>query len=682
MTYKTYEEMSQQEKRDFWHRRVTSSKHVIMDSFEKEIKWYLRYFRNQFSDVLPEALLKSERVDVNIIYPIIKTMIPKLYFQDPKCFIKAGQEKVIVPQMLYNDETGEESAFNDPITGAPVIDEYDGQRSAQIVQNALNVNIREAKLKGNVKMAIYDAELGNYGAIKTGWGLEQGVPQMGEGGYISHREDTDPEMAYGIRLKPWTVYPDLSDFYNQAWTAVGYCVHPEQLKRDKRLKNTEGILGTAKPAENMKKAFKNMTEADLCLTEYYEIYVKPSSLYPEGAFLILSEEVKEDFLYEGPWPHKKAKSNPIKFLYFNPDPEGGLPVPGVRYYVNQQKMKSMTRRVQWEWGMRALPFIGADLSGCANKAQVEKALKSGMLPKYIDTGGRNPNNVFAAISFPGLGSDFYNLDAQIDRDTSRQVGMIKGVDPYGDSVNLASVAKMTDEGEQIRQSEKADIVKDFLTEILLQWEKHLKEYSGPENYTPMEGEKFPAKWSGDMVNLKTFLEIKPFSMNYEDPTIRRRQWADILNLAISPANIQALGMQGAQMDVVRIWQRILESFDEKDIEGFLISGEEKPEAQVSRAIQEIFDKLQGVPHQVLPTDNHQVHILIHDMATKMGIVDMTEEIMAHQQAMMTGNGPGGGNKEGLPVNGQAASQEMMMQPTTPSAANQKVAVAREAERTR
>ena len=85
--YKTYEEMTRKEQRDFWHRRVTSSKSVIQDAFEKEVKWYLRFFRNQFQDILPEALLKSERVDVNVIYPIIKAMIPKLYFKDPKCFI-------------------------------------------------------------------------------------------------------------------------------------------------------------------------------------------------------------------------------------------------------------------------------------------------------------------------------------------------------------------------------------------------------------------------------------------------------------------------------------------------------------------------------------------------------------------------------------------------------------------
>lgn len=680
--YKTYEEMSQKEKRDFWHRRVTSSKTVIKDSFEKEVRWYLRYFRNQFSDVLPEALLRSERVDVNIIYPIIKSMIPKLYFQDPKCFIKAQEEKIVMPVTLYNDETEEEAPAVDPVTGEPIVNEYDGPTSALILQSTINTNIRTAKLKNNVKSAIMDAELGNYGVIKTGWGLDKGVPGMDGSGYIASREDVG-ENCYGIRLKPWEVYPDLADFYNQEWTALGYCVHPEQLKRDKRLKNTEEIKGTAKPSESYKKAFSKLSESDMVLTEYYEIYVKPCTLYPKGAFLILSEEVKEDFLYEGDWPHE-SRRNPIKFLYFNQDPEGGLPIPGVRYYVNQQKMTSMVRRVQWEWGMRSIPFVGADLSGVANKTEVQKALRSGMFPKFVDTSGRRPDQVFHPVSFPSLSPDFYNLNAQIDKDVSRQAGTVGAVDPYGSSVELASVAKMTDKDEAIRNSEKSDIVKDLLSEILLQWEDLYKEYAGPENYATIDGQKFPVKWSGDMIRLKTQLEIKPFSMNYEDPTIRRRQWADILNLAISPANIQALAQQGAQMDVVKIWSRILESFDERDVEGFLISGEELPQNMVALAIQEGIDMMAGVPHQVKPTDNDPVHILIHDLFTRAGIVDMTQAHLDHEASMQSKQAmpSGGGNKEGLPVNGEAANQEQMKQPLKPSAANQKVAVAREAAGTR
>lgn len=689
--YKTYEEMEPKERRDYWHRRVKSSAEYINDAHEKEVKQYLRMYRHQFQDLLPETILKSEKVDVNVVYPIIKTLIPKLYFQDPKAFIKALEEKIVMPRMqaALDPNTGMPTdqmiPLTDPLSGQPVVDEYDGPKSALILQGAINENIRAAKLKSQVKLAIYDAHLGFYGALKTGWGNEQGVQTMGDFGFASHREDVNEDIAYGIRLKPWDVLPDLDDFYNQKWTAIKYCVHPEVLKRDKRLKNTAEIKGTAKPDEKKKKLMKHLDQSDTLLTEYYEVYVRPSTEFPEGLFLIISEEVKEDFLYEGVWPYK-TRTSPIKFLYFNPDPEGGLPVPDVRYYANQQKMKSMSRRVSYEFTQRSVPFIVADLTGVSDQKKVEAALRSGQVPRIIvaNTGGKGAQQ-FQGVSFPNLTNDFYKQDAQIDDDISRMVGMVKGVYPAsGNDMEFAAVAKIADQGEAIRQNERADIVKDFLTDILCQWVDYFKEFAGPENYTTIDGQKFPTFWTRDMIQMRTKLEIKPFSMSYEDPVIRRRQWVDLLNLLISPAAIQALAAQGAYVDFLKIINRILETYDERDVESFVVDEAARPENQVGDAIMEGLALQQGIPHQVKPTDNHKVHIMIHEL---MGLPDL---VLEHQAALVAqlppeqgGGGGGGGNQENPNgVNGNAASQEQLMEPLQPSSTNQKVAVEREATKTR
>lgn len=687
--YKTYEEMTPKERRDYWYRRVKSGRDFIKEAFDKEVKSYLRMYRHQFGNLLPEHLLQSERVDVNVIYPIIKTLIPKLYFQDPKAFVKALQEKIVMPRLtaaidpMSGQPTDQLIPLTDPMSGAPMVDEYDGPRSALILQNALNHNIRLANLKYHAKLAILDAHIGFYGAIKTGWGLEQGVASMGDAKIISHREDTENGLAYGIRLNPWDVIPDMEDFYNQAFTAVYYCVHPENLKRDVRLKNTERLEGKAALDPNVKRErFKLMDENDIVRTEYYEIYVKPCALYPEGMFLLLSEEIDDDFLYEGPWPHATT-NNPIKFLYFNPDPEGGLPVPDVRYYANQQKMKSTLRKVAYEYTLRSLPFVGVDLGSVADKAGFEKALRSGSTPKFVRTDGRKPSDVLQAFSFNNLNPDFYRTDSQVDDDVSRVVGMVKGVYPgSGDNVELASVAKIADQGEQIRQNERADIVRDFMASILTQWVDYFKQYAGPENYTPIEGEKFPVFWSRDMIQMKTDLEIKPFSMNYEDPVIRRRQWVDLLNLLASPAVVQVLAMQGASVDFLKVLRRILETYDERDVETFILDAAAKPENQVARAIMEGFNGMQGVPPVIEPTDNHQLHIMIHDLFTKMG-VDMSLHIQEHVAAMSQGmmQKPGGGNAETTtPTKGNAVSQEQMQEPLEPSSQNQEIAVEREATR--
>jgi hypothetical protein len=479
----------------------------------------------------------------------------------------------------------------------------------------------------------------------------------------------------------------MADFYNQEFTAVYYCAHPSKLKNDPRLKNTEQIKGSAKMDEKvLRERGKYLSKEDTVLTEWYEIYVKPCAAYPSGYFLILSEEVEDDFLYESPWPYA-SKHNPIKFLYFNPDPEGGLPIPDVRYYAGQQKAKSAMRKIALEYTMRALPFVGVDFSRLKNAPEVEKALRSGMTPKFVPTNGANPNQVLGAFSHNNLNADFWKYDGVLDDDVSRVVGMVKGVYPgSGEGVGLASVAKIADQGEEIRQNERADTVRDLLTSILSQWVDYYKEFASPENYVVVEGEKFPTKWTAEQIQLRMDLEVKPFSMNYEDPTIRRRQWVDLLNLLGGPAIQAALAAQGAQADFVKMIKRVLETYDERDVETFLITGDMKPENQVTRAIQNAFMIAQtGQLPPLQPTDNHKLFILIYGLFVQLGVPGPFPEAMAmHEQAMMqqVPGSPGGGNPEGLPQVGNAANQDILSQPLKPSAQNSKIAQNREATKTR
>jgi hypothetical protein len=148
--------------------------------------------------------------------------------------------------------------------------------------------------------------------------------------------------------------------------------------------------------------------------------------------------------------------------------------------------------------------------------------------------------------------------------------------------------------------------------------------------------------------------------------------------------VQALGFQGAQIDFLKIVNRILETYDERDVESFVIDEAAKPENQVAQAItenQQLQESaMSGMPNQVkvMPTDNHKLHIILHGL---MGGEFTVEHIAEHQAAMaaqVPGGSPGGGNAEGLPVNGVAVNQEQMREPLRPNATNQKTAVAREA----
>lgn len=656
-------------------RRIKSVHKFIQKKFKDETKVYLSVLRHEFGKLLPEKLLRMDDVDVNIMFPIIKTVIPSLYFQDPKVMAKSDQEKIISP--VFNPETGEQEV--DQLSGQPMQEEFDGPIAAKIFAGALNQNIREADLKNEEKMALVDAQVGFYGAIKCGWGNDQGVKTMGDGAPPSTRV-TLPDMAYGIRLKPWEVLVDMNDFNHPEWIAVRYCVHPDQLKKDPRFKNTEKLEGkVSTDTEKDREIWSAMDEEDKKKVEYFEYYHLPCAQYPEGVYAVVCEEVPDDYLFIGPWPYE-AIEFPIKLIFFNPDPEGGLPTPYARYYIAQQRVKSTLRRVAYEYVQRTLPFVAYDQGKM--DTQGKQKLSSGQIPRTIPVNG-NPDAAINPKSFNNLNPDFYRFDAQVDADVNRMMGILKAGEL--DNIDLASVAKIADVGEKIRISEMADISKDHLRSIIKFWAKLYQQFGSEENYTPLEGEKFPVKWTVKQIQGKFSFDIQPFSMNFEDPVISRRQDIDLLNILIAPPLQQALAAQGISVDYAKRIKALLRKYNDPEIEDSLITEMEKPENQVADAVQENQEiqaaLMQGIPPSnvvVEPTDNHKLHIIIHGLIGDAGLEHMT----AHQQALQTGivGQAGGGNPEGLPTNGSAGNQDMLAAPLNPSIANQKNALRREAKK--
>jgi hypothetical protein len=673
------------ELRHYYGKLVKGVYEYVKERYDGEAKKYVAMLRHEFNGILPERLLMTDRVDVNIVYPIIKTLIPQLYFQDPKVYVKAEEEKIVHPvtEVGVDEVTGEEyeRPVLDPVTGVPLTREYDATKSALIFQNALNNGLDKARVKYQIKRAIVDAELGFYGAIKCGWGNDQGVASMGEGAPPSVREDVSDNLPYAMRLKPWDVGADMRDFYNPEFVYARYTVDPAKLKADKRLQNTEQIEGKTQIHSDLKrKYFKHLSDEDCRQTEYFEVFVKPCARYPQGLFMILTEEVPDDFLYISEWPYQ-ATEFPIKFLFFNPDPEGDLPTPGARYYASQQKALVNSRNAEYEFVQRTMPIMGINLAACKDQDKVAKQVASGQIPRIVAT-MQAPNRVLGGVAFPSIGIDFRQFEANALNDVSRMVGLTSVVTPTANADNqLASALKLSSQDQQIRQNERADIVSDFLRSIVIYWAKLFQEFASPENYTTIEGEKFPVKWTPEEINGKFIFNIKPFSMSYEDPVVKRKQYVDLLNLLASPELRMALAEQGVQTDIARVLRRILETYDERDVENFIIDDMAKAENQVALAVQEneMYMTGQGQMVQVAPTDNHKLHIILHGLSD----VDMSEHMAAHQMAMAEQAGlasPGGGNAEGMPVNGVAANQDLMKQSPRPNPANKKTAIKREASK--
>lgn len=669
------EGQTEQEERDYWWGLVSSFHEYTKEKFDNECQKYIRAFRHEFARN-SQTFNDTNRVDVNVVFPIIKSTITNIYFKDPKCFVKPKQGNFSIPvtQLL---EDGQEQPVIDPMTGMPEIREIDIDKAASKFGSLENLTIKESKLKYAVKSALVDASLMPYGVVKCGFGNDQGVASMGEGAPPSVNETVSNELCYSVRLKPWDVVVDLNSFYNPHWIAIRYCVPFKQLKNDRRLNYTEEIKGKVTSDDAAKqKYFKKAPNIQIKYTEYYEVFVKPCADYPKGAFFMLSEEVESGFLFKSDWPYGKLKKFPVKIFYFNEDPEGDLPVPEVRYYFMQQKAKINLRNAAYEYVQRFAPIVGIDASRAKDPTTLVKQVTSNQLPRYVLFNGR-VDQALTGFTPPPLGTDFYNLDLLMDQDTARTTGMVSPSTPTTDPNQLATSLKIAASGEQLRQSEKADLVTDFITEILECWADLYREFLVTADVS-VDGEKLPVEITNEEIQGRFSFEIKPFSMSYEDPAVLRKQYVDLLNLLASPEARAALAEQGVQVNLVYIIKRILDTYQERDIENFIDDSQAKPETQILDALQEnaMIQSGQGFAVQVAPTDNDKLHILIHQLLGPLG----AEHILQHQasmQAKATGSSSGGGNQEGLPVNGVASNQDLMNQSAQPSPTNQQVAINRE-----
>lgn len=660
--------------RDLWGRRMESGKKFITDQYNKETAKYIRLLRHELKGMLPGDFFNTDAgVDVNVIFPIVKQLIPNLYFQDPKVFVSSLEDKIVVK---LKDENGE--PIIDPATREQITDEFDATRAAVKFKNVLNDNLKEISFKQTIKDVILDAHIGFFGAVKLGWDNEQGVNTMKGNAPPSSRTDVVEDNAFAVRLKPWNVIADMADFYNPQWIAVRYTVQPVILQQDTRLKHTEKIVGNAELGETERKRFwQFLNKEDTILTEYYEIYIRPSANYPEGQYLILSPEVKDDFLFRSNKPYDFNDST-IKLLYFNPDPEGGLPAPDVRYYYGQQKAKSNLRRTEYEYIQRTMPGIAINTSGAKDATKLIKQIESGRIPRVIET-TLDANRVVASVTYPTLNPQFNQFNNTIDNDVAKVSGLFKGViaSGGGQNVKFAEVAKISTEGEQIILTEKGDVVRDFITNIIRTMSKLHKEFGPDERNVFLDDEKSPSKMVRQELQGKIKIEIQPFSMKFEDPTIIRRQLTDLLNLGASPAIGDALQKVGKSVDIAKAFEMIVNTFPNREFESLIVKEEFTPVGQIVLAMKENQALANGEQVPLNDSDIDEIHIIIHGLQGDATL----EHMQLHQQkiqARTTGK-PGGGNAEGLPVKGVAVSQEQIKEPLSPSSEKQGAAIVRETD---
>ena len=176
-----------------------------------------------------EDFMGGDFVNVNFVYPYIKTIVPAIYFKDPYIFTTA--------------RNGDDVA------------------KANVIEAIINYVWREINLKEEIKRVIIDTLFFGIGWLKIGYTAEFGktiadsfVPQgqtdrkTPEGKVIEFNEFIKEENVFGKRISPFRIIVPrgFHRFVDMPYVIEEKLEDIEAAKNNKSYKNTEQLLPTHK----------------------------------------------------------------------------------------------------------------------------------------------------------------------------------------------------------------------------------------------------------------------------------------------------------------------------------------------------------------------------------------------------------------------------------------------------
>jgi len=419
---------------------------------------YRSYYRNDFS----KGNINKPKYSVALIYSILRSMIPKIYFTDPKVHVLNQKPGFYI--------------------------------QSKIVQKIDNKLIRRTKVKKIIKKAIQEASICGTAPILSGFDSEFGYSpdwrkkiedeetglQRFIGGTVTmFDEKTGYRLEYNQNIKPGTpwvlnVKPDFfivpygySDFDTVPWVARLYIRPLEDVKNDSKLKNTANVKANGMSTYNF--------------SQEARLHQKlPDKNYGDYCFLWEIRDLKRNMLYimqDGydKWLYNDIDylgkfGNPYFELTFNPDPTNFWGISDAKMLEDQQLAINETRTLHIEHRRIAkLRFLYDE--NVITDEEVQKIMTE-------DTGAAVKCNGAVRDAVyplqPYVPPDF-NIDVDAIRQDAREIsGLSRNqVGEYEGGRQTATEAQIVNVAAQIRVNERRDQVADLLTDIVQKYNKYI-----------------------------------------------------------------------------------------------------------------------------------------------------------------------------------------------------------------
>ena len=389
---------------------ISNAEEYHKKRFYKAAMRFIKYYRSE-----PDKdALAGTNFDIfcNEIWTNVQTMLPSLYFQNPEPSIEAEQEKV--ETTIPDPNTGQPMKKPD---GTPMMLVTDCAKSASLQQEILKDYFRSMDLKDSIQRAVIDALVTGFGCIKGGWNTE----------LIGSENDNLQLMADDMTLErfnplnmlidpEWTK-PDLSD---AKYIVFRYIKPTDIIKKNPMYKGVKNLAGINRARYSGEDAKETRFEDVKLTVEENTIYEVWDFVNKKLAVFVDNLDYPIRFI---DWP-LKLTGFPVKLLVFNPDPEGGYPIPEFKAIEGIMLAKTKIRRKMIDLMLKLNRIYGVK-KGSISKNDLQNVLdaKDGGVAEFDVKQGESIEGVIRNINDFVMSDSLVSLQNIADSDIERMSGI-------------------------------------------------------------------------------------------------------------------------------------------------------------------------------------------------------------------------------------------------------------------
>lgn len=642
-----------------WHGRIQAAM-----SFQSQ-QWgewrdnidFLRgdWFRAKFGD-------DPERIEVSFIHSFISTLIPAIYFKDPK--------------MLVRSRTSKFQAFS------------------EVMEEALNYTWEELRLKPEVRHAIYDAVFTPPGWIKIGYTAEFGedIAEIEKQGGLDIGKllksalektkktpeevgiltgDIKEESVFAQFISSWRMLlaPGYHRVKNMPYLIEIEDVPIQDLVRNKLYKKAKFDVKPSRTVSGGKATSLQVvtlsgkstspfssTSPDRDVARLFHVWDRRGQKR-----MTFAENFMDDTLFEGDWPYALDRF-PYYPLIFNEIPQtdteaNAYPISDIKPMVPQLIELSLIRTQMSKHRKRSGTIILIK-KGQWTSDQISNFTQAEDV-SIVEVDQLSPD-VLQNFHPPALPPDIYKHEERILNDLMRESGLkqllsatpVKGIETLGE-------ARIFQAGSELRTSDKISAIEDFTVDIARGLGSLIWEFYDIQKISEIMGRIVSRQeWPELPDNMNERRRIIQAELNFkiesgstrppQDDFVEQKLWQNHL--------ITLKTMFPNQLNDAVLIEQFLKKIKFKDFEKAII-GFEQLEAQVAQAENEHL--AQNIPQEVGPNERHDIHLPIHMQMQQTEASQVHVQAHLKMQQLKASKQPGQGGS--AQTQAQVTPPEMMRQ---------------------